>query len=229
MIKAVLFDLDGTLLNRDESLKSFILDQYSRLYDGLGHINKKQFTERFITLDNHGYVWKDKVYAQLIEEFDIQDYTVNFLLEDYMKHFKNHCIPFPNLIEMLRKLQNLGCSLGIISNGMTEFQLHNIRALGIESYFQTILISEKEGLRKPDPLIFQKALEQMKVSANECLFVGDHPENDVRASKKVGMTSVWKKDTYWDNIIADYTIEDLIEIINIVEVLRSYESIRVNS
>ncbi|MEH7532490.1 HAD hydrolase-like protein, partial [Priestia megaterium] len=62
MIKAVVFDLDGTLLDRDSSLKLFIEDQYKRYSDQVGHIPQKEYISRFIELDNKGYVWKDKVY-----------------------------------------------------------------------------------------------------------------------------------------------------------------------
>lgn len=61
MFKAALFDLDGTLLNRDKSVELFINEQYERLYELLSHIPKEQYISRFIELDNHGYVWKDKV------------------------------------------------------------------------------------------------------------------------------------------------------------------------
>lgn len=71
IFKAVLFDLDGTLLNRDKSVELFINKQYERLYELLSHIPKEQYISRFIELDNHGYVWKDKVYQQLISEFNI--------------------------------------------------------------------------------------------------------------------------------------------------------------
>lgn len=67
MFKAVLFDLDGTLLNRDKSIELFINQQYERLFDLLSHISKEQYNSRFIELDNRGYVWKDKVYQQLID------------------------------------------------------------------------------------------------------------------------------------------------------------------
>lgn len=62
MIKAVIFDLDGTLLNRDESVKKFIDNQYERLNKRVNHIPKDEYITRFIELDNRGYVWKDKVY-----------------------------------------------------------------------------------------------------------------------------------------------------------------------
>jgi putative hydrolase of the HAD superfamily len=71
MITGVLFDLDGTLLDRDSSVKKFIHDQYDRLDRHVGHIPKDEYVARFIELDQRGYVWKDKVYQQLIKEYGI--------------------------------------------------------------------------------------------------------------------------------------------------------------
>lgn len=56
MVKAVIFDLDGTLLNRDKSVENFITDQHERLSTFLGHINQHQYITRFIELEKHGYV-----------------------------------------------------------------------------------------------------------------------------------------------------------------------------
>lgn len=56
------------------------------------------------------------------------------------------------------------------------------------------LISESEGLRKPDPKIFERALKKLNVMAEETIFVGDHPIHDVAASRAVGMQGWWKED-----------------------------------
>jgi putative hydrolase of the HAD superfamily len=56
MIKAVLVDLDGTLLDRDESVKKFIDCQYDRLNRFVGHIPRESYMKRFIELDQRGYV-----------------------------------------------------------------------------------------------------------------------------------------------------------------------------
>lgn len=212
MSKAVLFDLDGTLLNRDASVEQFIDAQYERLQEYLGQIEKVEFTKRFIELDCRGYVWKDKVYQQMVTEFKIVGLTWEQLLQDYVDYFQLHCVPFPNLHEMLQSLVDQSIPLGIISNGKGQFQMDNIKALGIEHYFETILISETEGIKKPDPRIFEKALQQLGIPANACLFVGDHPVNDVKASRDVGMLGVWKKDSQWDDVEADYVVEDLMEV-----------------
>lgn len=217
MIKAILFDLDGTLLNRDASVEKFINAQYERLNEWVGHIPKEKYVSRFIELDFRGYIWKDKVYQQMVTEFIISGLTWQQLLQDYVNYFKEYCIPFPNLHEMLSTLVNQSIVLGIISNGKEQFQMDNIKALGIEKYFETILISEKEDIKKPDPLIFKKALGQLTISPKECVFVGDHPINDVKTSKEVGMLGVWKKDSHWEDVDADFIIQDLMELTLLIE------------
>ncbi|MDQ0857768.1 HAD family hydrolase [Bacillus sp. V2I10] len=217
MIKAVIFDLDGTLLNRDASVQKFIAGQYDRMNKLISHIPKEKYTSRFIELDCRGYVWKDKVYQQLVDEFTITAITWESLLQDYLDQFKNSCIPFPHLISMLKGLKSKSIKLGIITNGKGQFQIDNINALGIKTYFETIIVSEWEGVKKPDPLIFKKALEQLNVSPDESIYVGDHPENDVSAAQKAGMKGIWKKDSQWGSLETDFIIDDLAELPLIME------------
>ena len=217
MIKAVIFDLDGTLLNRDESVMKFIDSQYQRLHKWVNHIPKEEYITRFIELDNRGYVWKDKVYQQLTEEFDIKGITWEQLLQDYISRFKDNCVAFPNLFNLLEELSNKQLILGMITNGMGQFQMDNIKALGIEKYFKAILVSEWEGLKKPDPNLFLRALNQLNVSPNHSVYVGDHPENDVKAARQVGMKGIWKKDTQWSNVSAEFIIDDLMELPSLIQ------------
>src|SRR5690625_1018633 len=221
MIKAVLFDLDGTLLNRAASVQNFIENQYERLNNWLNHIPKQQYISRFIELDCRGYVWKDKVYQQMVDDFNINNLSWENLFTDYVKEFHNYCIPFPSLIDMLERLKMNSIRLGMITNGKGQFQMDNIRALGIDSFFETILVSEWEGIKKPDPAIFKKALQQLNVSASESMFVGDHPENDVKGAINIGMIGVWKKDRQWKEVEADYIINDLKEFPVIVSTINN--------
>lgn len=220
MIKAVLFDLDGTLLNRDESVLRFAGRQYDRMIKWTGHIPKDTYINRFIVLDAKGYVWKDKVYQQLVEEFCLTGITSQELLQDYLDEFQYSCVPFPKLKEMLAELSAAGLRLGMITNGFVEFQMRNIEALCIKDYFQAILISEWEGLKKPDPAIFLRALKKLNTAPHQSLFIGDHPQNDIAAARNVGMTCVWKEDSQWPGTISDYTVQDLGEIPNLLKKLQ---------
>ncbi|MGE7839305.1 HAD family hydrolase [Lysinibacillus sp. NPDC093712] len=208
----MLFDLDGTLLDREKSLIAFVSHQYERLAPKLSSIPKEDYISRFIELDNNGYVWKDKVYKQLINEFNLTDYPVKELLDDYVSNFKHYCIPFQHLHRMLNELQQQNIKLGIITNGYGQFQLDNIQALGIEQKFEVILISEWEDMKKPNPEIFARALTKLKVNAASSMFVGDHAMNDIEAAKNVGMIAVWKRNDASPTEKADYNIDELSEI-----------------
>ncbi|ANU09154.1 HAD-superfamily hydrolase [Planococcus antarcticus DSM 14505] len=221
MIKAIIFDLDGTLLDRDSSLFSFVDDQYNRLARHVQHIPKDLFIKRFIELDAKGYVWKDRVYQQLIKELGIRGIEWQTMLADYVANFKNHCLPFPDLTVMLENLSQQSFRLGMITNGRGQFQLDSILALEIKDYFEEILISEWEGMAKPDAAIFHKALASLGVSASEAIYIGDHPKNDIQAAKLIGMKTIWKKDGHWSCLDADGEIDGLKEIAEWVERLNT--------
>ncbi|QIW19155.1 HAD family hydrolase [Bacillus thuringiensis] len=218
MIRAVLFDLDGTLLDRRQSLEQFIHDQYNRFSSHLMSIKKTGYCSRFLELDNNGYTWKDKVYATLLCEYNITTLTPEQLLYDYITNFQHHCIPFQNMHELFQRLTEQNIKIGIITNGFTDFQMNNLRALNIHTYTNTILVSEAEGIKKPHPEIFERALKKLDVKATECLYVGDHPENDVLGSEQVGILGVWKRDSFWGDFEHSRMVNDLLEVLSFLEV-----------
>jgi len=215
MIKGVIFDLDGTLLDRDKSLVAFLEAQCIRI-PALQAVNKQHFLHRFIELDQKGYVWKDKVYQQLCEEFAL-DISWEYLLDDYIESFQKHCIGCAGFSEILELLKEKRFKLGIITNGFGKFQMNNIKGLKIDHYFDAILISETEGVRKPEVAIFQGAMERLDLQPNETIYVGDHPTNDVDASINAGMIGVWKEDSSFQKPSSEHrTIKALSELIFII-------------
>ncbi|UOQ46401.1 HAD family hydrolase [Halobacillus salinarum] len=222
MIRAIIFDLDGTLLNRDESVKVFIYRQYERLNQWLFHIPREQYIQRFIELDHHGYEWKDNVYKQLIREFSIHGINWEELLKDYVFHFKQSCVAFSNHLQVLEELKQQNLLIGMITNGKGQFQMDNIEMLQIDKYLDTILISEWEGVKKPDPVIFKRAAEKLNVYPEECVFIGDHVDNDVKASQAVGMKAVWKRNAQWGGVKGAAVIDQLEEL---PEIICSFDNI----
>lgn len=215
MIKGIIFDLDGTLLDRAQSLIAFLENQYNRIH-AFHKVEKHVFIQRFIELDQKGYVWKDKVYQSLIEEMNLE-LTMEELLEDYVESFQNHCIGFPGLIELLDYIKGMNIKLGIITNGFGRFQMNNIKGLNIDHYFDEILISEIEGVRKPNIEIFMRALKRLGIEPHEAIIIGDHTVNDVEASIKAGMIGIWKEDDFFERPSNEYrSIKNLIEIKDIL-------------
>jgi putative hydrolase of the HAD superfamily len=152
-----------------------------------------------------------------IKEFDIYGMSWEQLLEDYVTEFHKSCIPYPNLIEMLESLKRDEFILGLITNALGDFQFRNIQAIGIDKYFDAILISGWEGIKKPNPEIFSRALK-----AEESIYIGEHPINDVQASRNVGMKGVWKRDSQWElPKEIDGIVGDLSEIPDIVKKIKN--------
>ena len=213
MIESILFDLDGTLLDRDTSVEQFIAAQYDRLATHLSHIPKIAYNTRFIELDCHGHVWKDKVYQTLVTEFEIGGMSWEALLDDYQTQFQFYCVPFSGLVEMLVTLKQQGYLLGIVTNGRGQFQDRAIDGLGIRDYFDAILISEIEQVRKPQPEIFHRAIDRLGGSAQASVFVGDNPTADILGAKSAKLQTIWKRNSHWlEPKEADAIIDELSEI-----------------
>lgn len=106
--------------------------------------------------------------------------------------------------------------LGVITNGPTVWQSRKIETLGIAPLFDAILISDAEGVRKPDSRIFVRAMERCSVVASESMFVGDHPEADIEGARGAGLLPVWKRTGYWKVPENVKSIERLSEILALI-------------
>jgi putative hydrolase of the HAD superfamily len=219
MIRAVFFDLDRTLLDRDVSFRNFVVSQHAKFKSALGRIPESVYVSRVTALDDRGALWKDKVYARIVEEFAVTDLSWQELLADFETRITDYYLPFPHLVEMLNTLRAAGYPLGLISNGREEFQMRTIRALGIEPYFDVILISEKVGLRKPDPEIFWRALRELQCEARHGVYVGDNPEVDIAGARRAGMKTAWKREAEYRAMVETNAIFD--DLMELPDLLRS--------
>lgn len=213
-IKAVLFDLDGTLFDRDRSVREQIAAQYAAFATLLAHVPHAVFVARFMDLDARGYRKKDEVYQQLGADFGLDEGLAATLFEHFRLHYHDYCHLFQDTRATLDRLQALGLRLGIITNGATQVQHGTLAALRIAHYFAAVLVSEGEGIRKPDAAIFGRAVERLGVQSDEAVFVGDHPQADVDGARRAGLRAIWKRDDYWPSpLAADGIIDTLPDLI----------------
>jgi putative hydrolase of the HAD superfamily len=213
VIKAVLFDLDGTLLDRATSLKAFLTEQHTRLAVRLGAANLETWRSRFLALDQNGHVHKSIVYPAILREFGGDPMAGADLFEDYLQRCCQHSRGFPGMARTLSALRARGLKLGIVTNGETVFQMKNIKALGLEALLDAILISEAEGLRKPDPALFHRAADRLGTRPDQCLFVGDNPEADILGAHGAGMKTAWfNHNAVWPGSLAPNTGAEIREL-----------------
>lgn len=216
MTKAILFDLDETLLDRAASLENYIENQHRR--HKLEHIAYEIYRDRFIELDGRGYTDRQKVFETLIKDFTLSLSTEE-LLADFKQNAWKNCKTFADTSKVLSELRLRGYKLGIITNGSLESQSVKLSESGLNSLVDIALISEQEQVKKPNPAIFIRAADRLGVSVTECVFVGDNPEADIGGACNAGMKTVWFRGyQLWSadlTIVPDYIISSLTELLNI--------------
>ena len=213
---AILFDLDDTLHDRAGSLRAFVADQQRRWLDG--RVEPAGFIERLVVLDANGHLAKSTLYPRLLDELNIADVDPAALAADYGARYQAFARPRDDALGTLAALRRRGIKLGVMSNGWTDFQLRTLVASGLEDTVDAVLISQAEGLRKPDRRLFERAAVQLGVATKECLFVGDNPVADIDGARGAGMRTAWIRGGFdWpaDLARADWDIDSLAQLLDI--------------
>ncbi|GAA6817473.1 HAD family hydrolase [Staphylococcus sp. 18_1_E_LY] len=221
-IKAVVFDLEGTLLDRKKSRDKFIEEQYERFHDYLVSIQLADFKNKFIELDDDEDHDKPELYKAIIKDFHIDRLTWKDLFHDFEMHFYRYVFPYYDTLYTLEKLNKREYLTGVIANGKSKIKQYRLHALGIEHVINYMSTSQTVGYRKPHPKIFENILEKLDTKPEETMYVGDDPLNDVAPARAMGMVSVWFKEA--DAEIeplpeeVDYTISTLEELLTILPI-----------
>jgi putative hydrolase of the HAD superfamily len=124
-------------------------------------------------------------------------------------------------LSMLDALRDLGLSLGLVSNAFDPPSLlhRDLEELGVASRLDVAVFSSEVGKRKPDPAIFERALDALGVAPSETLFVGDRLYEDVRGAGQLGMTTVqalwFRADEHADGGEPDFQAFTQFDVLNI--------------
>lgn len=118
------------------------------------------------------------------------DAVADALAGRYIEGANRYMRLFPEVADALTRLRSR-FKLGLISNGLVRDQRAKIESAAIADCFDVIVISEAVALRKPDPAIFDYALERLDTRPARALYAGDNPEHDIAGARAAGMLSVW--------------------------------------
>lgn len=188
MIKAVLFDFDETLQDRTLAFEGYMdtfLDAYR---PNLSAQEREQCKTDMRQTGNGGYVDREKWCAQLVKMWCWQEAPpAKELAWHYDRTFGDCNVIFEDTVPMLKALREKGILTGVITNGPSYLQNHKMDTSGLRPLLDIVVVSGDVGVHKPDPQLFLYTAEKLAVKPAECIYVGDHPVNDIQGALAAGM------------------------------------------
>jgi putative hydrolase of the HAD superfamily len=200
-VAAVLFDLDGTLIDHTRQIEDLSCETFDAFRDQLPPISPERFWETF-WLKNHDlwYMVVDGALAgdaarlysfvNTLRAVKADDRLAGPMLEDWEGRILTATRLFDDSLSTLCHLRSAGLRLGIVTNGFTTVQTRKIRRHALQDYVNFTLISEEARVFKPNPGIFRLGVERAGVAAQEALFVGDTPTSDIQGACEAGLRAV---------------------------------------
>lgn len=188
LITDVFFDLDHTLWDFEKNsaltFEKILIENeididipnFLKVYVPANLSFWKLYREEKITKDELRYQRLKTVFDRL--RFPISDAKIDLLAEEYIAHLPSNNHLFPNTIEILDYLKPK-YRLHIITNGFQEIQDKKLKNANIYGYFDQVINSEMAGVKKPNPIIFQLALEKAGTTPKTSLMIGDSLEADI--------------------------------------------------
>ncbi len=197
MVRAVFFDVGGTLIHTDpRTWLPRVLERFSETADW--HRLPQAAREAYAFYEAHHMAARDREAAiALWREFDRRllaglgvkdpERIADWLVENWRD--PDLWPKTPGTPEVLAELRRRGLRLAAVSNW--DVLLPEIlEAMGLAGFFERIYASALLGVQKPDPAIYQRALAEFELRPGEVLFVGDRPDADYEAPKKLGMRAL---------------------------------------
>jgi len=198
-IQHIFFDLDHTLWDFEKNsalafetvLKkhqiAVDLNDFLQHYIPLNLLYWEKYRKEEVTQAQLRYGRLKDTFNQL--SFDIEDAMIDTLSAEYIHYLPQFNHLFEGAIEVLDYLKP-NYQLHIITNGFEEVQSKKLKNSNIEHYFTTITNSEMAGVKKPNPLIFEYALNAAKADKSNSIMIGDCIEADVQGALDFGMDAI---------------------------------------
>ena len=231
---AVFFDADSTLLDfgkaENHALRSIYkmmgepcsYEKFFEIYDEVNRQIWTELEEKTITPDQLKTERFRRFAAALPSPGTASGTEVDpqKLSDAYLKGLGEGAYYLDGAEELLKALKGK-YPLAMLTNGLTIVQEARFAALNFYEIFDVVLISEKEGIAKPDPALFQMAAEKMNLSLDKnILMIGDGLGSDIAGAINAGITSCWYNPGKWENQSpwkADYELASLEEVHRVLE------------
>ncbi|MDY6917335.1 MAG: HAD family hydrolase [Chloroflexota bacterium] len=201
-IRSVIFDCYSTLIDirTDEGKKEVFerLSLYLRYYGASvsaaelkASLEREKKRHLKSTVERYPEVDLEAVFRRVLERARLGN---PFLAESCCKLFRllsrERFELFPDTLPVLQQMKRAGYGLAVVSDAQKTFCIPEGEMLGLNQFFDHIVLSTQYGFRKPDPRLFTIACSLLGVSTAEAVYVGNDPDKDVEGAKGAGMRVV---------------------------------------
>lgn len=224
--KAVLFDLDNTLIDFMRMKRLCTEEAVSGMIAaGLPMDKKKAVDIMYKMYMEHG-IEDQTIFQKFLKKTQGKiDYKI--LAEGincYRRVKSSFTEPYPKVISTLLELRRMGLKLGVVSDAPRLQAWLRLAGMRLSEFFDFVITKDDvEGRLKPDELPFRAALDKLGIPPGQILFVGDNPERDIKGANRAGMASVLARyesqpaQKGGSREKAKYEIFDVSELIKIVK------------
>ena len=222
MIRAVIFDLDNTLVDFMAMKRQAIDAAVHAMVDaGLGLSTDEAKTRIDAIYKERGIEFQSVFDQLLYDEFKKLDYKIlSAGVIAYRRAREAALVPYPHVTMTLIELMKKGIRLAVVSDAPAREAWLRLSYLNFHHLFDAVVTFEDTGERKPAPGPFRKALALLQVRPEEALMVGDWAERDMIGAGNLGMKTVFARygDTFGTvETHADFEITDVKEVLAIVD------------
>jgi len=227
-IKGIIFDLDNTLLDfmkmKEFAVKAAIKGMIEA---GLSINEKKSYKDIIEIYEKYG--WENQSVFDVFLEKEIGCVDNKFLaagIVAYRRAREANLMAYPNVNNTLMFLVKKGLKLGVVSDAPSREAWMRIYYLNLYHFFDVVITYDDTKERKPSSKPFELALKKLDLIPIETIMVGDWPDRDVVGAKKIGMRTAFARygDTFGTkNSGADWDLNDIYDLVNIVEAINSCE------